>query len=183
MTTVLLAYPGCLLNEVWLAAEWLGEGGVVRVATPDGRDHLTGHGPRLVADAAIGDLDPAEIGCLLVPDGDPESVLWDPTVERVIAEAAREEAWIGAIGAGPALLGRAGLLVGRRFTHGYGPDELPLVGAMFAGGAFTGAPVEVDAHLVTAQAPHALRFAAELARRTGVLDAAEVDRRVAWRRG
>lgn len=177
MNSVTLLYPGCNVAEVWMAMAWLGEGGTTRVITPDGREYVTPFGVRIGSDGDPASVDPAEVGCLLVPGGDPASVLWDPAVEDLVRGVDREGGWLGAIGAGPVVLGRAGVLVGRRHTHGYTANELPHVGVHFAGAIWTGVPVEVDERVVTAQAPAAVAFAAELAWRTGALPREEAERR------
>lgn len=183
MTTALLLYPGCVVAEVWPAMAWLGEAGPVRILTPDGQEHRTPFGVRIGSDGAPGSVDPAEVGCLVLPGGDPASVLWDPAVEDLIRGVAREGGWLGAVCAGAVLLGRAGVLLGRRHTHGYTADELPYVGVHFAGGITTGAAVEVDGHVVTARASAALLFAAELAWRAGALTRDEADRRLLYYTG
>ena len=107
MHALAVLYPGCIEFEIALAIELLGRAMPVRVATADGRAHVSASGVRWEADGAYAEARGA--ACVLVPGGDPGSVIEDVALRGLLAEADGRGAIIGAICAGPVLLGRAGV--------------------------------------------------------------------------
>lgn len=165
---LILFYPNCIEFEAILAAQVLHEEGLtIDVATPDGSDYLGPSGIALRATHRYADVKPEEYRVVIVPGGDTKAVLENETLLEIIRSAHRSGATFGAICAGPRLLGRAGLLKGRRFTHGYGPESrLP----DWEGGTYTDTPVVVDGAIVTAQPQAYIDFAIELLYAAGLRD-------------
>jgi DJ-1 family protein len=96
---------------------------------------------------------------IVLPGGMPgtTNLQKSPTVQKVIDYAFANDVWVGAICAAPSILGQKGLLDGKKVTcfPGFEQD----LGAA----DFTGAPVEQDGKLITANGPgNALAFALRL---------------------
>jgi putative intracellular protease/amidase len=165
-STLLLLYPGCVAYEVMLAAELLNARLPVRVASPAGED-VTSAGIRFRADLAYADLRPEEVAVTLVPGGDCEAVLEDPVLHGALRELDRRGSFIGAICAGPLLLARAGLLEGKRFTHGFKDLHQDFLARFWQGADFTDRLVERDGNIVTAKYEGHIDFAVELCLASG----------------
>lgn len=188
MTTVaVLLYPGCAFFEIALAAETLtGAGAALRWFTPDGATHAASNGARIGADGDLADLAGAEVAAVLVPGGDPGSILvpQDVASAALRAQAARG-ALLAGICAGGLVLAAAGLLRGRRGTHNYTaehapPESVATVARYWEGLRFERADLVEDGALITAQ-PWADRlYAATVARRLGLLSPAQAEALVAY---
>lgn len=109
---------------------------------------------------------------MIVPGGDTQSVLENEALIGILKAADEAGASFGAICAGPLLLARAGLLKGRRFTHGYEPDSsLP----DWKDGTYENQPVVVDGNIVTAQPQAYIDFAIEVLYAAGLRDSWAVE--------
>jgi putative intracellular protease/amidase len=157
---LVIFYPDCIEFEAILAAQVLHEENLtIDVATPDGTDYLGPSGIALRATHRYEDVHPEEYRVVLVPGGNTNSVLENETLLGILRNAHASGATLGAICAGPLLLARAGLLKGRRFTHGYGPDsQLPY----WKDGSYENQPVVVDGNIVTAKSQAYIDFAIEV---------------------
>ncbi len=153
-------YPNCIEFEAILAAMVLHEEKLtIDVATPDGTDYQGPSGIALRATHRYADVRPDEYQVVIVPGGETSAVLEDKTLLGILRGANEAGATFGAICAGPLLLARAGLLKGRRFTHGYGRDSaLP----DWQTGTYEDGPVVVDGNIVTARPQAYIDFAIEL---------------------
>jgi putative intracellular protease/amidase len=96
---------------------------------------------------------------VIIPGGNTTAVLDNKTLVWIIQKANEAGATFGAICAGPLLLARAGLLKGRRFTHGYGPNASS---PYWRDGTFVDKPVVVDGNIITAKADAYIDFAIEV---------------------
>lgn len=166
--TLVLLYPGCIAFEVQLAAELLNRKYPLCVATPDGRDHVASNGMHIRSDCAYGDAE-RDSKVILVPGGDPASIMNDEAVGRALVAGAAAGSVIGAICAGPVVLGKAGLLRGRRFTHGYGDHHREFLAPFWSGATYENRSVVEDGPLITAQAWAHVEFAVTLAARCDAL--------------
>ena len=79
---------------------------------------------------------------------------------------------IGAVCAGPILLAKAGLLRGRRFTHGYGDHHKEFLAPFWNGAQFTDEMVTVDDRIVTGKAQAHVEFGIQMALSTAAIDSA-----------
>ena len=157
---LVIFYPHCIEFEAILAAQVLhGENLTIDVATPEGADYDGPSGIALRATHSYADVHPDEYRVVIVPGGNTKAVLGNETLMRILKMANDAGATFGAICAGPLLLARAGLLKGRRFTHGYGPDSLL---PDWQGGTFEDLPVVVDGNIVTAKPQAYIDFAIEV---------------------
>jgi len=165
---LVIFYPDCIEFEAILAAQVLHEEHLtIDVATPDGSDY---HGPSgivLRATHSYRNVDPTEYRVVIVPGGDTKAVIEDEGLLEMLTAAHAAGACFGAICGGPLLLARAGLLKGRRFTHGYGPNStLPY----WKDGTYEHQPVVVDGNIVTAQPQAYIDFAIEVLYAAGLRD-------------
>lgn len=173
-----LLYPGCLFFEIALAAETLADAGAtLRWYTPDGASHAASNGACIAADGGLEDLAKVEVAAVLVPGGDPGSILvpTDVASASLRAQSARGALMAG-ICAGGLVLAAAGLLRGRRGTHNYTSEHAPpqavaTVAPYWRGMHFERADLVDDGPVITAQ-PWAYRsYAAAVAQRLGLIDA------------
>lgn len=119
------------------------------------------HGITVLADATAGEIAPDDIEMLILPGGMPGTMGLDGSAvtDRFIEAALRRGVRIGAICAAPLILGRRGLLVGKRAVC-YPGFEGELDGAVIAAEA-----VVTDGLITTAKGMGAaLPFSLELVR-------------------
>jgi putative intracellular protease/amidase len=157
---LVIFYPDCIEFEAILAAQVLHEENItLDVATPDGADYLGPSGIALRATHSYAEVHADEYRVVIIPGGDTKAVLDNQILLRMLRAAHAARATFGAICAGPLLLARAGLLKGRRFTHGYGAaSTLP----DWKGGTYVDQPVVVDGNIVTAKPQAYIDFAVEV---------------------
>ncbi len=170
---LIVFYPGCIEFEAILAAQVLrGEDLAIHVATQDGQDYEGPSGIALRATHSYADVPPTDYRVIVVPGGNTDVVLEDETLIRILTTAQVAGATFGAICAGPRLLGKAGLLKGRQFTHGFGSEsELP----EWEGGTYVNEMVVVDGNVVTAKPQAYIDFAIELLYAAGLRASEMVD--------
>lgn len=181
--TLLILYPGCIAYEVALAIEVLNEHFPVEVATPDGAPHAASSGLVIAADLSIGEAVPEAYRVVLIPGGDPESVLEDAGLSTLLQRASRANVLIGAICAGPLLLSKPGLLQGKRFTHGYKTWHQEFLAPFWEGATYVDETVVRDGNLITAMAEGHIDFAIELLAALELLDDAARERKHAFYKG
>lgn len=170
---LVLFYPDCIEFEAILAAQVLHEEHLtIDIATPDGTDYLGPSGIALRATHCYADIHPEEYRVVIVPGGETRSVLDNETLIGILQAAHTAGAAFGAICAGPLLLARAGLLKGRRFTHGYGPNSKL---SYWNDGTYENQPVVVDGNIVTAQPQAYIDFAIEVLYAAGLHESWVVD--------
>lgn len=124
---------------------------VTTVSIGASKEVTSAHGVTVTADAMFGDTDLGDADLLLVPGGMPGASNIDSHegARKALAAQAREGRLVGAICAGPMVLGHLGLLNGKRATC-YPGFEGELEGA-----EYTAAPVTVDGNIVTGKGPGA----------------------------
>ena len=123
----------------------------------------------VLPDRPFGSLDREEFDCLILPGmWEPLPVLLDGRNIRFLEQLRGEEALvIAAISSAPLLLGKAGLLEGRRFTHGVFEEFLDAFPVMPRAGMVRTYLVE-DGNLITAYSGAFREFAAAVGRRVGL---------------
>lgn len=176
-----LLYPGCIFGEIAPALELLAPHCALQVLTPDGAPHAASNGTRLLADGRYGDAVGRPLAAVIVPGGDPDSII-DPGHANALLHSAHERgALLAGICAGVLVLARSGLLAGRRATHNYTdehttPEVLACTDPIFAGLRFERADLVVDPPFITAQWWARVNFAAAIAQALGLLDEAGAQR-------
>ena len=117
------------------------------------------HGIATVCDLSADEVKTDEVSAVIFPGGMPGSLNLDasPFSDKIIEAVSKKGGIIAAICAAPLVLGRRGILEGKRATC-YPGFEKELRGA-----TYTGAPVEVDGSIVTSRGMGtALEFALTL---------------------
>ncbi|MCE5203755.1 MAG: DJ-1/PfpI family protein [Actinomycetia bacterium] len=115
-------------------------------------------GMRATATIAVADADARDYDAVVFVGGDGASVFFDDPHAHQLARAASENGRVlAAICIAPGILARAGLLAGRRATA-FESEKADLI---THGALFTGAPVEVDGRVITANGPAAARLFGE----------------------
>lgn len=164
-----LLYPGCIFFEIALAAETLRARYALRYYTPEGNAHAASNGAEIAASGSYATLAQAEPVALLIPGGDPRSILLptDRAAPAIMAQAGRNVLLAG-ICAGNLVLAASGCLRGRRATHNYTlehtpPDKVAATAGYWSGIDFVRADLVQDGQIITAQ-PWAYRqYAAAVA--------------------
>lgn len=181
-----ILYPGCIYFEIALAVETLSEQADIRVFTPSGGDHMASGGLGVKADGSFDDLKHARVGAVLIPGGDPRSILEpENLIKPALVAQAAQGAILAGICAGALVLAASGLLVGRRGTHNYTLEHAPrshveAVAGCWRGMTFVRADLVEDGRFITAQ-PWAYReFAAAVARQLGQITPEQADLLVAY---
>ena len=160
MVYILLA-PGFEEAEALVPADLLRRAGIATaLVSLDGETVTGSHHITVTADAALDGLDLSKAEMLVLPGGSPgyQNLGADPRVEALVREAVRRDIWVAAICAAPTLLGRWGLLEGKKAICYPGMED-QLTGALVQT-----APGEIrDGKIITGRAAgNAIDFAAEL---------------------
>lgn len=123
-------------------------GGDVLLVSAGGEEYVTGaHGIAVKADLSLDRLDRTTLSCILLPGGlkGTEHLYESFAVRSLVQYAAENGLYVAAICAAPSILGKMGLLEGRRYACYPGFEkEIP-------GGIRTGKKVEHDDTFVTAE--------------------------------
>ena len=154
--TIILAYEGCILFEVLQAATLLRERLPVRVATPHGSPVVDRSGIRVLPDHSYDSVVPADVGYLLVPGGNPDSIADNARAMQIVREVVANGAVVAGICAGVAVLGLAGVLHGRRVAHNYTETDVPPevrrhTDRLWQGTEFDVSGVAVDGQVISAR--------------------------------
>jgi putative intracellular protease/amidase len=142
-TAVTLLYPGCTIAEVIELATRLANHGVQTVfAASDDAAITDASGLSMQPDTTLADVDPAIVDAVIVPGGDPGSIIGNADVEHWLRQA--EHALVAGICAGVAVLAASGLTTGRHITHNYREPWAPPDVVTFVAHLWEGAVVEAD---------------------------------------
>jgi putative intracellular protease/amidase len=173
-----LMYPGCIFFEIAAVVELLAAHCELGYYTPDGTVHAASNGTRIAVDGPYADAAAADLRCVIVPGGDPDSIIDAGRANACLVAAHARGAWLAGICAGSLVIARAGLLKGRRATHNYtaehaAPEVVACTAPIYDGIVFERADLVVDAPFITAQHWARAPFAAAVAQALGVMSAAE----------
>jgi putative intracellular protease/amidase/N-acetylglutamate synthase-like GNAT family acetyltransferase len=172
-TAVVWLYPGCTYFEVAAAVEVLSQHFEVLHLTPDGSEITDSSGRTLTAQGSYADLARGGIECVLIPGGDPGSIILEHKATAALRRIADRGALMAGICAGNLVLASAGLLKGVRATHNYTPEYAPAekvaaTAPYWDGILFERADLVEDGKRITAQHWAHEEFAAAVARHLGV---------------
>ena len=166
---IAVLYPGCIFFELALALELLATKYRIIFATPDGADHDASNGVVVRATDSYGKLDLKNCVAILIPGGDPGSIKDNVEIDEVIKTANSKGILLAAICAGPFILAKARVLIGKKIAHGYGPEQLQFLKTFFEGAVLTDFPVVSDQNIITARPEAHIDFAIEISIRLGVV--------------
>jgi putative intracellular protease/amidase/ADP-ribose pyrophosphatase YjhB (NUDIX family) len=166
---LVILYPGCISYEVALAAELASEKYDIITASPDGEDIKDHSGLPIKTQLSYQNVSIEGLAGVLVPGGDPGSLIHNKDVERIIARAHEKGLVIGAICAGPYVLAKSGILKGKTIAHGYGEEQLEFLGEVFTGVTLTKEMLYVDGNILTAKPEAHIAFGVEFAYKLGVV--------------
>ena len=146
--------------EALAAVDVLRRADIETVTAGVGSKTITGsHGITVHCDISEREVNMRDADMIVLPGGLPgtHNLEKSSVVQACIDKALAGDKWIGAICAAPSILGKRGLLDGRRVTC------YPSFADQLGGADYTGASVEIDGKLVTANGPgSAMAFALKL---------------------
>lgn len=175
MKALILLFDGYAEFEVNLVGLFFnGDGSeVVMTADRDEVEYVTGGANfRTVPHVKLSEINPTEFDLLAIPGGSLTHLLDHQPVLNLIRAFHRAGKVIGAICAGPALLGAAGVLGDHSFTTSYSQENLE-VAHLFNWEKCTGQDVTVDGNFVTAKGNGYVEFAVALAERVNLFSSPE----------
>ncbi|MCI9655201.1 MAG: DJ-1/PfpI family protein [Lawsonibacter sp.] len=172
MVYILLA-PGFEEAEALVPADLLRRANIETALVSIQGDTVTGsHGITVTADTLLEKIDLSKAEMIVLPGGGTgvKNLGAEPAVERLVRQAADQNIWVAAICAAPTLLGRWGLLEGRKAICYPGLEE------QLTGAQVQTAPGEIkDGKIITGRAAgSAFDFGAELIE--ALLDRAAADK-------
>jgi len=168
--TAVLLYPLFSLQEIGTLTELLRFYDRETVTFSAGREPVKSEdGFTILPDRDLTEFDRGEFGSLVLPGiWEPLPVMLDERIIRFLEQFRGDgDILIAAISAGPLLLGKAGLLEGRRFTHGVFEEFLDAFPVMPRENAVRTYLVE-DGNLITAYGGAFREFAVAVAHRLGI---------------
>lgn len=112
-----LLYPGCVYFEIEATVAALSRQFEVLHFTPDGLGLADSRGEQLTAQGSYADFEQTDVKCVIVPGGDPGSIIPEQKATAALQHAAGQGALMAGICAGNLVLASAGLLKGVRATQ------------------------------------------------------------------
>lgn len=117
---VVLLYPGCTIAEIIeIVTRLRGADVPLEFVSADGGDVIDQSGLIMIPDRPIDEIDRSKVGIVIVPGGDPEAIIGDAAVKRLLNAVVDAGGVVAGICAGVLVLGDAGVLAGRHITHNY----------------------------------------------------------------
>ena len=165
-----LLYPGCIYAEIEVTVLALSGQFEVVHFSPDGLDLIDSKGKQLPVQGSYADLESADVKCVLIPGGDPGSIIPEQKATAALQQAAGQGALMAGICAGNLVLASAGLLKGFRATHNYTLEYAPIQKVTATAGYWDGILFErsdlvEDGNRITAQPWAYEHFASVIAKR------------------
>lgn len=176
-------YPGCISFEVALVAELLSEKYEIITATPDGQDLTGSSGLPMKAHLSYAQVSLENCKAVIVPGGDPGSVIENTDIDRILRDANKLGLLVGGICAGPSVLAKAGILKGRKIAHGFEQEQLDFLKDIFSEVTLTNEQFVIDENIITAKPEAHIDFAVEIACRLDAVDASKSGRLKEYYRG
>ncbi len=167
MKTAFMLYDGFVQFEIVFLALLLKNKSEIEMISVD-KSLVTSHeGFTIKADMQLGEAVSAELDLLIIPGGSPESYLDRKDIQQFLQDVAAQGIPIAAICGGPEFLAQAGLLAGKRMTHGHDPEYAAKV---FADCMIVDEDVVVDGAIITADGQAYAEFAVEVFDYMGLFD-------------
>jgi len=130
------------------------------------------------ADFRIGELESIDFSMVVIPGGEPRSYAGRSDIKSFIKQAYDAGIPIAAICGGPEFLVQAGILQGKRITHGHDPAYAERV---FSECMIENADVVIDGSIITARGQAYAEFAIEVYDYLGLFESpSEKDETLRW---
>ncbi|MFW9919401.1 MAG: DJ-1/PfpI family protein [Candidatus Thorarchaeota archaeon] len=174
----LLVYEGFVDFEITLLLLLLRDKGELYVISVD-ESVVTSHGRlRVHADRKIAAVAPREIDLLVIPGGEPRIYADRVDIQSFISLVNQNGIPIAAICGGPEFLSQAGIIKGRRITHGHDPEYASKI---FSESIIVDEDVVIDGNIITAKGQAYAEFAVEVYGHLGFFGSeAEKDETLRW---
>jgi len=159
MKTALFLYEGFVDFEISLLLLLLRDKSKLAVISAD--DIVVKSHERLTvrADRLLSERDSCEFDLLVIPGGEPGSYEKRDDIQEFLKEVHDRGIPIAAICGGPEFLAQAGLLSGKRITHGHAPEYAAKV---FADSTIEDSDIVIDGNIITAKGQAYAEFAVEV---------------------
>jgi putative intracellular protease/amidase/ADP-ribose pyrophosphatase YjhB (NUDIX family) len=180
---IIILYPGCISFEITLASELLSAKYKLVTVSPDGQDVAMNSGVPIKVNKSFQEMNLFNCKAILVPGGDPRSLMGNLEIDRILIDANRKNILIAGICAGPSVLAKAGILKGKRVAHGYQKEQLDFLKDIFKGVLLTDDLFVADGNIITAKPEAHIDFAVEIACRLDAVDAPKSGRLKEYYRG
>ncbi|KEQ16904.1 DJ-1/PfpI family protein [Endozoicomonas numazuensis] len=165
---LVLLYPGCIEFEIKAALELLANQCEIYAVAPEKGTLHGSSGLLYQINMSFEEALKENFDCLLVPGGDPGSVVENQALSQLLKNASQSGSIIGAVCAGPLLLAIAGILKGRKQTNAaFYPAEMAHV---WDESQLVREQVVIDQNIVTALPEAHIDFAAETGWLMGVFE-------------
>lgn len=180
---LIVLYPGCISFEVALASELLSAKYKLVTASPDGQDVAMNSGLPIKVSKSFQEINLINCKAILVPGGDPASLIGNLEIDRLLIEANEKNILIAGICAGPSVLAKSGILKGKRIAHGYQKEQLDFLKEIFKDVILIDDLFVADKNIITAKPEAHIDFAVEIACRLDAIDASRSGRLKEYYRG
>ncbi|NHJ12738.1 MAG: hypothetical protein EAX95_03640 [Candidatus Thorarchaeota archaeon] len=167
MKTYVLLYDEFVQFEIVLALLLLRDKSEIHTFSIDDKVVPAFEKLHVMADMMLDDVNPSEIDLLLIPGGEPGKYRSRQDVNDLIREISNSNKEIAAICGGPEFLSNAGIIRGRRITHGHSDEYARVV---FKDSVLVDKDVVVDGKIITARGQAFAEFAVEIGRQVGLFE-------------
>lgn len=173
---LLMLYPSCISFETMLAVEVLGEKYSVDVVTTNDELHTDASGLQIRPQCSFKDIHISDYAALLVPGGNPDTIIGDTRVQLLIQAFYEAELVVAGICAGVLVLADSGILQGHKVTHNYTAKYAPKEVVEFTSAFWKGINYEdllciESGNVITAMPNGYVDFATRLGEKLGVYSA------------
>jgi putative intracellular protease/amidase len=159
MKTYVLLYDGFVQFEIIITLLLLKDKSKIITCSLDDNEVNCHEGLKIVADMNVRDVNPEDVDLFLISGGDPDPYEKRADMNDLIRKIHHLERPIAAICGGPGFLAHAGILKGKKITHGYADDEAEIV---FKDSIITDKDVVIDKNIITARGKAYVEFAIEI---------------------
>jgi putative intracellular protease/amidase len=160
MKTYVLLYNGFVDFEIALALFLLRDKFEIVTFSIDGAPVTSYNKLRVQPDLAVEGVPAEDVDILIIPGGEPRAYAQAGTLHQLIRDIHWRGHTIAAICGGPEFLAQAGILKGRKITHGHDPEYAAKV---FHDAIIVDQDVVRDGPIITARGMAYAEFAMEIA--------------------
>jgi len=167
MNVFMLLYNGFVEFEIAVFLTILPKSSTLRTFSVDEKEVTSLGRLRVVADSLLDSINPEEVDLLVIPGGEPKTYKHRTDIQELLRSIHNRGVPIAAICGGPEFLAQAGILKGKRITHGHDPEYAAQV---FADCTITDEDVVVDGNVITARGLAYVEFAVEIGRQLSLFE-------------